>query len=57
MDFMEATISGYSIPDSESAMEQLGKTYEYEIYEGAGHAYMRSGDDPEKPQDDPNVQK
>lgn len=44
-----------TISDSESAMEQFGKTYEYEIYEGAGHAYMRSGDDPEKPQDDPNV--
>ena len=22
------------------------KQYEYEVYEGAGHAYMRSGDDP-----------
>jgi carboxymethylenebutenolidase len=27
-------------------MEAHGKTYAYEIYDGAGHAYMRSGDDP-----------
>jgi len=45
-----------TIEDSEAAMKEFGKTYEYEIYEGAGHAYMRSGDDPEKPQDDANVQ-
>jgi carboxymethylenebutenolidase len=45
-----------TIGDSEAAMNEFGKTYEYEIYEGAGHAYMRSGDDPEKPQDDANVQ-
>lgn len=45
-----------TIEDSEAAMNEFGKTYDYEIYEGAGHAYMRSGDDPEKPQDDANVQ-
>ncbi|MFD2533044.1 dienelactone hydrolase family protein [Gracilimonas halophila] len=45
-----------TIEDSEEAMNEFGKTYEYEIYEGAGHAYMRSGDDPTKPQDDANVQ-
>lgn len=44
-----------TIPRSEEAMNELGKTYEYEIYEGAGHAYMRSGDDPDRPEDDPNV--
>ncbi|MEX0846024.1 MAG: dienelactone hydrolase family protein [Balneolaceae bacterium] len=44
-----------TISDSENAMKEFDKTYEYEIYDGAGHAYMRSGDDPEKPQDDPNV--
>ena len=27
----------------------------YGIYEGAGHAYMRRGDDPEASNDDPNV--
>ncbi len=35
-----------TIPATEEAMERYGKTYEYEIYDGAGHAYMRSGDDP-----------
>ncbi|MCH2451284.1 MAG: dienelactone hydrolase family protein [Gracilimonas sp.] len=45
-----------TIEDSEAAMNEFGKTYEYEIYEGAGHAYMRSGDDPERPNDDANVQ-
>lgn len=34
------------IPAVEELMERNGKTYQYEIYEGAGHAYMRSGDDP-----------
>ncbi len=28
-------------------MEKAGNTYEYEIYDGAGHAFMRSGDDPD----------
>ena len=27
-------------------MKELGKTCQYEIYTGAGHAYMRRGDDP-----------
>lgn len=35
------------IPAIEEAMENFGNIYEYEIYDGAGHAYMRSGDDPE----------
>lgn len=30
----------------EEMMNEYGKTYEYEIYEGAGHAFMRAGDDP-----------
>jgi len=30
----------------DSTMKSLGKMFEYEIYAGAGHAYMRSGDDP-----------
>jgi carboxymethylenebutenolidase len=45
-----------TISDSEAAMDEFGKMFEYQIYEGAGHAYMRSGDDPEKSQDDANVQ-
>lgn len=44
-----------TIPRSEAAMDEFDKTYEYEIYDGAGHAYMRSGDDPKKPEDDANV--
>lgn len=43
-----------TIHHSEEMMEQYDKTYDYEIYEGAGHAYMRSGDDPELEEDDPN---
>lgn len=34
------------IPAIEEMMNEFGKTYEYEIYEGAGHAFMRAGDDP-----------
>lgn len=33
------------IPEIEELMNRFDKTYEYEIYEGAGHAYMRAGDD------------
>jgi carboxymethylenebutenolidase len=47
---VNATIEG-----SEKAMKSYNKSYEYEIYEGAGHAYMRRGDDPEATKDDPNV--
>lgn len=36
-----------TIPKTEELMEEYGNTYDYEIYDGAGHAYMRSGDDPE----------
>ena len=35
-----------TLPSSETAMKYYQKQYEYEVYEGAGHAYMRSGDDP-----------
>jgi carboxymethylenebutenolidase len=35
------------IPAIEELMSQYNKTYKYEIYEGAGHAFMRAGDDPE----------
>lgn len=31
-----------TIEQTEEYMEAAGKTYEYEIYEGAGHAFMRS---------------
>jgi carboxymethylenebutenolidase len=35
------------IPATRSMMEEAGKIYDYVIYPGAGHAYMRRGDDPE----------
>jgi carboxymethylenebutenolidase len=34
------------IPQAEQFMTAADKEYDYEIYEGAGHAYMRSGEDP-----------
>jgi carboxymethylenebutenolidase len=36
-----------TIPQTEEWMKKHDKTYDYEIYKGAGHAYMRRGDDPE----------
>lgn len=45
-----------TIEHSKTAMDEFKKTYHYEIYEGAGHAFMRSGDDPELPADHPNKQ-
>lgn len=44
---INATIAG-----TESLMEQYDKGFEYRIYEGAGHGYMRTGDDPEGPEAD-----
>lgn len=38
-----------TISRTEQMMQQAGNSYEYEIYEGAGHAFMRSGDDPDGP--------
>ena len=35
-----------TIDASEVAMEDAGNEYDYVIYEGAGHAFMRSGEDP-----------
>ena len=36
-----------TIEETKKHMEEAGKTYEYEIYEGAGHAFMRSGHEPD----------
>lgn len=57
IDRIEAPVYGFyggadervnsTIPRTEEMMEAAGNTYEYEIYNGAGHAFMRSGDDPE----------
>ncbi len=35
-----------TIPKSEELMKAAGKTYEPVIYEGAGHGFMRAGEDP-----------
>ncbi|HEX9780194.1 MAG TPA: dienelactone hydrolase family protein [bacterium] len=37
------------IPETASLMARHGKVYEHESYEGAGHAFMRAGDDSEAP--------
>lgn len=38
---MNATIDA-----SKAFMDKAGKEYTYVIYDGAGHAFMRSGEDP-----------
>jgi len=35
-----------TIAASDAAMDTAGKTYDFVIYEGAGHAFMRLGEDP-----------
>jgi carboxymethylenebutenolidase len=39
---INATIAG-----SAALMRELGKTFEPVTYEGAGHGFMRSGEDPQ----------
>ena len=36
-----------TIEQTEKFMKAAGKTYEYKIYEGAGHAFMRAGTQPD----------
>lgn len=36
-----------TIPDAEKAMKAAGKKYEPVIYEGAGHGFMRAGEQPD----------
>jgi len=38
--------SNAGIQETEKMMMEAGKKYDYVIYPGAGHAYMRQGDDP-----------
>jgi carboxymethylenebutenolidase len=33
-----------TVPSSDSTMKRLGKSFEYEIYEGAGHGFLRAQD-------------
>jgi carboxymethylenebutenolidase len=35
-----------TVPDTTAAMKAAGKTYEPVTYEGAGHGFMRAGEDP-----------
>jgi carboxymethylenebutenolidase len=35
-----------TVPETEQAMKKAGKTYEPKVYEGAGHGFMRAGEDP-----------
>ncbi len=36
-----------TIPATEKVMKELGKAFEYEVYPGAGHGFMRRGEEPE----------
>jgi carboxymethylenebutenolidase len=33
-----------TIPDAEKEMNRLGKRFEYKIYDGAGHGFLRAQD-------------
>jgi carboxymethylenebutenolidase len=37
---------GATVPDTTSAMKAAGKVYEPVTYDGAGHGFMRAGEDP-----------
>jgi carboxymethylenebutenolidase len=37
---------GATVPDTTKAMKAAGKTYEPVTYDGAGHGFMRAGEDP-----------
>jgi carboxymethylenebutenolidase len=37
---------GATVPDTTAAMKAAGKTYEPVTYDGAGHGFMRAGEDP-----------
>jgi carboxymethylenebutenolidase len=39
-----------TIPQTRRLMEAHGKTYTVEVYQGAGHAFMRQADEPEGPE-------
>jgi carboxymethylenebutenolidase len=43
-----------SIPDTVKAMKAAGKMYEPITYDGAGHGFMRAGEDPSLKMDDAN---
>lgn len=37
---------GATVPDTTAAMKAAGKKYEPKMYDGAGHGFMRAGEDP-----------
>jgi carboxymethylenebutenolidase len=41
----DARISS-TVPDTKDAMQKLGKKFDPKVYEGAGHGFMRMGEDP-----------
>ncbi len=43
-----------TIEFSTTNMNEYEKSFDYVIYDGAGHAFMRRGDDPDASADDPN---
>ncbi len=43
-----------TIEFSKANMLEFGKSFNHIIFDGAGHAFMRRGDDPKLPLDDPN---
>jgi carboxymethylenebutenolidase len=54
---------GATIPDTQAAMKAAGKKYDPVTYAGAGHGFMRAGEDPaadaaiKDTGDDPNIKK
>jgi carboxymethylenebutenolidase len=54
---------GATLPDTTAAMKTAGKKYDPVTYEGAGHGFMRAGEDPANDArisdtgDDPNIKK
>jgi carboxymethylenebutenolidase len=45
-----------TIPDAVEAMKKAGKKYDPVTYEGAGHGFMRAGEDPTRTTDnDANI--
>ncbi len=47
----DARING-TLPQTQEQMKAAGKSYEIVTYEGAGHGFMRSGDQPNAPEAD-----
>jgi len=41
-----------TLENTKALMQQLGKKFEAVIYPGAGHGFMRQGDDPKGPEAD-----